>query len=352
MNVLRVIFPKTNYWKIGRDDPPIFELKSFAGWSIINPLVYPEFSSSSEHFPIQTRLIAMIGDATVLAETNGIILAVSALYIDSDFNPEQFAEYLNIFLEHLRHASKQTDIARQFIALSLETRPIEFSHMLFPIAAQESKSHVKRYIVRTSIAWEHVKVADTTLINNNLPVYGTLLLDSILAYMESDYRRAILYAALSAETVATTKLEEVYNRFLQEKDPEGTIRLVSFSRKKETIVKDPVYKFLFDKGGFTQLIHELPLYLFRRSLFIENEQLYQKAEKLYHTRNKIAHRGEVSTGRETSHFGINNAGAKAAIMCAIDLFKWFEVQDTYLFPTEGFDQVNSIAIPEESTADT
>jgi hypothetical protein len=244
MNVLRVIFSKNNYWKIGMDDPPIFELKSLAGWSIINPLIYPEFSSSSEYFTIQTRLIAMIGDATVLAETNGIILAAPAVYTDSDFNPEQFAEYLNIFLEHLRHASKQTDIARHVIALSLETRPTEFSPMLFPIAAQESKSHVKRYIVRTSITWENLKTADTTLTNNNLPVFGTLLLDAILAYTESDYRRAILYAALSAETVATTKLEEAYNRFLQEKDPQDTIRLVFFSRKKEAIVKDPVYKFL------------------------------------------------------------------------------------------------------------
>ncbi len=352
MNILRVVFPKTNYWKIGRDDPPIFELKSLAGWSIINPLIYPGFSPSSEYFPIQTRLIAMVGDTAVLVETNGIILAAPALYTDSDFNSEQFVEYLNIFLEHLRHASKQTDIARHVIAMSLETRLTEFSPMPFPRAAQVSKSHVKRYIVLTSITWESVKTADTTLINNNLPVFGTLLLDAILAYMESDYRRAILYAALSAETVATTKLEEAYNRFLQAGDPEGTIRLVSFSRNKETIVKDPVYTFLSDRGSFRQLIHELPLYLFRRSLLIENEQLFQKAEKLYRTRNNIAHRGEVSTGQETSHFGINAAGSKAAITCAIGLFKWFGVLDTYIFPTEGFDQVNSIAIPQENTAHT
>ncbi len=352
MNVLRVIFTKTNYWKIGRDDPPSFELKNLAGWSIINPLVYPEFSTSSEHFPIQTRLLAMVGDIEVLVQTDGIILAAPALYTASDFKAEQFTEYLNVFLEHLRHASKQTDIARQVIAMSFETRPTEFSPMPFPIAAQEAESYIKRYIVRTSITWKNVKTADTTLINNNLPVFGTLLLDAILAYMENDYRRAILYAALSAETVATTKLEEAYNRLLQPGDPHETIRLVFFSRKKETIVKDPVYRFLSDRGGFTQLIHELPLYLFRRSLLIENEQLYQKAEKLYRTRNNIAHRGEVATGQETSLFGINDAGAKAAIMCAIGLFKWFGVRDTYIFPTGGFDKVKSIAIPQENADET
>jgi hypothetical protein len=118
---------------IGRDDPPSFELKSLAGWSIINPLVYPEFSTSSEHFPIQTRLLA-----EVLVQTDGIILAAPALYTASDFKAEQFTEYLNVFLEHLRHASKQTDIARQVIAMSFETRPTEFSPMPFPIAAQEA----------------------------------------------------------------------------------------------------------------------------------------------------------------------------------------------------------------------
>jgi hypothetical protein len=262
-----------------------------------------------------------------------------------------FIEYLNIFLEHLRHASKQADIARQCITMSFETWDTEFPLMTFPIAARKFMSYVKKYIYHTSITWEHVMIANTTLINNNLPVYGTLLLDAILAYMESDYRRAILYAALSAETVATTKLEEAYNKLLQTGDPEDNIRLVSFSRKKETVLKDPVYKFLFDRGSFRELIHELPLYLFKRSLLIENEKLYQKADKLYRTRNNIAHRGEVSTGQETSRFGINTEGAKAAITCAIDLFKWFGVVDTYIFPPEGFVQVRPIAIPEKSTAD-
>src|SRR5258708_35957105 len=101
--------------------------------------------------------------------------------------------------------------------------------------------------------------------------------------MENDYRRGMLFAGLSGETVATTKLEEAYNRLLQPGDPHETIRLVFFSRKKETIVKDPVYRFLSDREGFTQLIHKLPLYLFRRSLLIDTKHLYLKPENTYRT---------------------------------------------------------------------
>jgi hypothetical protein len=53
-------------------------------------LIYPELSSSSKEFPIYIRLIGSIGDTTVFAETNGIILAAPPLFTDSDFNPEQF----------------------------------------------------------------------------------------------------------------------------------------------------------------------------------------------------------------------------------------------------------------------
>jgi hypothetical protein len=346
MKILSVKFSKFIYWRIRKDDALSYELKSIAGWSILNPLVYFEIAPSSEFFPIQTRLIGMADDKTVLAQIDGLMFVAPPLANPDNFNSEQFAEYLNTFIEHLRHASKQADIARDVLAMSFDIELPELPTITFPVASKEQTTAIRYYIAITSITWENIKAADTTLVNKSLPVFYTLLLDAILAYMEHDYRRAILYAAISAETVANIRLDEAYDKILHEGDPQQTIRLITIPQKKESIVKDPIYEYLSNKTDFKQLIHERPLYLFRRSLLIENEQLYQAANKLYRTRNKIVHRGELSPGEETSHLEINDGGAKEAIECVINLFKWFEVSETYVVPSTQFVRCFSIAIPQ------
>jgi hypothetical protein len=246
---------------------------------------------------------------------------------------ESFIEFLYVFLEHLRCASKQADLANDFTSWDdLEVEELPEINIPKPTI-----SSIKSYIVDTAITWKSIEVADNTLRDDSLAVYTPLLLDAIKAYLDRDYRRAILYSAISVETMASVKLDEAYQSLLHEGDSKGEIRLISIpQRGGGNVVKDPIYEYLSNKADFKQLIHERPLYLLRRSLLTENEQLYRKALKLYSTRNKIVHKGDLTNNQNSSYFEISMAGAIEAIKCAAKLFEWFDIKEIYPLPILAF----------------
>jgi hypothetical protein len=341
MPILKVTLTKPMYWRIDEGDPAHTELGSMKGWSVINPLCYLELNRLGDLFTVKTHQIAMISDKTVLVETDGLLFIIPlSSAIDNSWD-DPVVEYMNVFFKHLRHSTKQADIARDITEMSVGTDLFSVPPFIFPISTQKQDRFIKAHIVDTAITSKSIKIADATLFNDTLPVYGTLLLDAILAFMESDYRRSILYAAIAAETMASTILENTYKTFLKSGDPTHTIRLLSLPPKGD--IKDPIYDYLSSKTDFVQLIHQLPLYLLRRSLLVENEQLYQNAKKLYATRNKIVHRGDLSNNEQpSSHLPINEIGAREAIECAAGLFEWFGVLEKYIVPKIAFYKCYSI----------
>ena len=153
-----------------------------------------------------------------------------------------------------------------------------------------------------------------------------------------------MYAAIAAETMASTKLEEIYEALLKSGDPAETIRLVGLPPQRG--IKDPIYEYLASKADFVQLIHPLPLYLLRRSVLVEDQELYQNARKLYATRNKIVHQGSVSSDeKSSSYLPITQTGAKKAVECAISLFRWYGITEEYALPKIGFYRCFSVEIP-------
>lgn len=344
MSILRVALTRFVHWKINKNDPRYTELESMKGWSVINPLCYPELMQLGELFTVQVRQVAMLDDTTVLVETNGILFMVPLFSALDNSWTDQVVEYTNAFFKHLRHATKQADIARDITGMSVGTDLLSVPPVVFPIPTQKQDIFIKAYIVDTAITRQSIQIADATLSNNTLSVFGTLLLDAILAFMESDYRRSILYTAIAAETMASTVLEETYEALLKNGDPTDTIRLLSLPPKGG--IKDPIYEYLSSKTDFIHLIHQLPLYLLRRSLLVEDERLYQNARKLYATRNKIVHRGELSNDEKpSSYLPISEMGAREAIECAIGLFRWFGVPEEYIIPKKAFYKCSSIDIP-------
>jgi len=172
-----------------------------------------------------------------------------------------------------------------------------------------------------------------------------LLLDAISAYRDGDSKRAILYSAISVETVARTRLSEEYESLLRAGDVNGMLRIISLPQRDGTCAaKDPIYEYLDSKSEFRLLVHELALYVLKRSLLIENEPLYQDAMKLYRTRNKIVHQGELPAENEASCFTISDAGALAAINCAIGVLKWFGTPDEHILPKGGFIRVKGVKL--------
>ena len=112
--------------------------------------------------------------------------------------------------------------------------------------------------------------------------------------MGSDYRTSILYAAISIEAAAATLLDEEYERLIAAVPTPSAVRVIDLPQAGGAHRRiDPVYAHLTRGGGqFRTLLHELPLYIFGRSLMVQNQALYDGALRLYTTRNAIAHRGE------------------------------------------------------------
>jgi len=244
------------------------------------------------------------------------------------------------FVAHLRHTSKQAEIAGVMSYVvsmrnyEIEQNPIEHLGHYFPrhnFSHSGSAMFPLKYDIYTAITWHRMEKADEILANNELPVYSILLLDAIYAIQQNDYRRAILYSALSVESLAYTKLDEKYQSFLEHGDPTGMIRVVTIRGDKK---EDPIYKMMRERTHFRLLLHECPLYLEKRSLLLENEPLYQQAMKLYSTRNKIAHLGELPSDQKGDYFNLDLLGAISALECTKDIFKWFGITEEYFISKE------------------
>lgn len=342
------------YWRIHPNDPLILNLKSLPGWFFINPLTYSEVELASKSFSF--KKVGVV-NGTIIVLTGGFILGTSLGEFDptsipfpieeeeakifridsggkvsSDYNP--LPTYVERFSSSLRQMSKQVTIPKSFSCIS-ERELLELPELNFT-AAKKTVLGIQRYIVDTAVTWENLKDADLDFLASKSFVYERLLLDSIHAYKDKDYRRYLLYTAISVETLAATKSDEAYELITQNGDADNVLRLVPFSQKGGTLItKDPVYELLRSRSKFLELLHEIPLYIFGKSLLVDNEALYQKATRLYKTRNKIAHLGQPHAGNQTT-FALTEEDALEAIECAMNIFQWFEVSTHFPIPKLSF----------------
>jgi hypothetical protein len=79
-------------------------------------------------------------------------------------------------------------------------------------------------------------------------------------------------------------------------------------------------------------LHELPLYVFQKSLKQDLPEVYQQARKLYQTRNSLAHCGESAKDRDL--LPIDIFGAIDAMKCATAVFAWFGAPGKWSIPFE------------------
>jgi hypothetical protein len=299
------------HWKIHRKDPAIGKLTSLPAYFFVNPLLYSNLDAGRRI--VEIRLIG-IKDEMSIIRTNGLVFGTTQNQIDvaslpiatylknvvnssnsPDLDIAIFPEYVELLAANLRYNSKQVDIPKNFVGVS-RIDLNELPSLDFPSEDMNVDYRLNKYVWDTAIVWENLLVAEAELIHRTIPAYETLLLDAIHALKEKDYRRALLYAAISIESLASTKLEEAYSAAIENKDFQNKLRLIELRQGNTFALKDPVFEVLFSKSKFAERLHEVPLYLMGKSLFVENENLYQKATKIYRTRNKIAHIGESPSG--------------------------------------------------------
>lgn len=348
MNLITLRLTGSVFWSISREDPAVTALRSMYGWSLINPLLYSMIDPSSTNHgnPHFTTDSMLVGEKTILSDSR-LIFVVPDNFDSDAANMKTISDDVVDLMSRLRFFSQQVKIARvSGIAVMTQSELTELPTLVFPRARADSFGSIQRYIVDSAVTMQHLEGADTLPSALSVPVYQTLLLDAILALIDQDYRRALLYAAMSVETVAATKLDEAYEAALSEaNDP--TLRIVPLKQGKEMVNKDPVYEFLKSKTAFHLLLHERSLYVLGKSLKIEDEPLFQEANKLYRTRNKIAHRGGPPVGESnSSYFSIEDSSVRTAIDCAIHVFSWFGETKKYLVPRTGFVQAKA---PDKST---
>jgi hypothetical protein len=298
---------------------------------------------------LKVQANSIIGSDRVIVSTPYLIFLYAG---DNDVQEDQTPQVLvdddtfeTVILEvgrllvNLRYISKQFDLptgAGDFYSLS-QRRVSQVPAPSFPTPPARSRISVRKYIIDTSITWEQTQAASTYPSDFTPPAFDTILLDAIDAFADQDYRRAILYSAMSVEIVAATKLDEAYESLILVANASSDFRIISIPQAGERVaVKDPIYEYLTSRTDFAQMLHERPLYILSKSLLVDNESLYQTARKLYRTRNKIVHRGEPPAGEDATYFEMNQPDALAAIECAIEVFKWFGERGRYVIPTLEF----------------
>ncbi|MEA5452471.1 hypothetical protein VB780_28110 [Leptolyngbya sp. CCNP1308] len=353
MKIYAISLAGNIYWRIHPNNPPMLRLKSLPGLFLINPLIYSEIELACRNFIF--KKVAII-NSTVIISTGGFIFGT----LLEEFDPTSLSipvekakifrigsegktgsdifdvlpTYVEYFSSSLRQASKQVTIPTSFSVIA-KGELIELPELNFT-EAKTLEVSIPRYTLETAVTWNNLVDADLDFLISKNFVYERLLLDAIHAYKDKDYRRSLLYTAISVETLAATKLDEAYDLIIQNGDIDNVLRLVSLSRKGGILItKDPVYELLRSRSKFLELLHEISLYVFGKSLLVDNEVLYQKASKLYKTRNKIAHLGEPHAGNQTT-FAMSEEDALEAIECAISIFQWFEVSTQFPIPRLSF----------------
>jgi hypothetical protein len=136
---------------------------------------------------------------------------------------------------------------------------------------------------------------------------------------------------MAVEVMVGTVLDDEYDRLLATAPVPQHFRVVDVQEgKSKGLREDPIYAYLRRQGKFLESLHELPLYVLRNSLKLEDPETFEQARKLYQTRNSLAHRGEPCGTKE--QFSADIEGAIDALECAVKVFEWFGVGGNWHVP--------------------
>jgi hypothetical protein len=299
-------------WNVTPADPIQIPLQSLPGWTLIHPLLKPVRSP-------RDKLVFALADGCYHIHTSHINFRIP----DNETNLERIGELVARFLGNLRIACRQANMDTEAIAISGVHADVPLDQPAYPIAGAMKGNLIGSYRVRTAVT--AAKIVETDGQADAMPIFHEILLDALEAIEASDFRKAILYGAIAMESLARTCLDIEYAKALASAQPPAHLNICRFPQAGGAIVtKDPVFVFLFESDSFGRLLHETPLYLTRRSLLIDNQDLYRGAIKLYKTRNRIGH-GVAYAADEQDLFELDRDGAYESLAVVISVANWFGV---------------------------
>ncbi|MGH0033929.1 MAG: hypothetical protein ACQGVK_02760 [Myxococcota bacterium] len=271
---------------------------------MVHPLVqiYPRLGSDQ---------IATLTDETVY------VACQTMSFIVPSADHVVFREGTEAFLRYLRAETRQASLPTE-VALTgfseIESLP--------PLANPgEERAWVLRPDIRDSAATLGLVSEAEFALDFQIPTHVSMLLDAIDALDRGEYRVAVLYAAISVEVLANSRISENFEELRARVPEPKNIRLIKTPDASERF--DPVYNRLraSARRSFRGLHYELALYVLGRSLCTDSPELYVEAKRLHETRNQIAHRGAEDPS--SSVFATDAPGATAAVHCAVRVFSWY-----------------------------
>lgn len=329
MRVATLCLTKEIHWLVSTSDKLTAPLKAMPGWAVLHPLtaILPSDQMAPIHqFPT--------GDGRTTV-SRAILQCVVPARDTADERDAGVLDAMKSLLKRLRHVSRQATLPRgddmvMFNCADVEMLPkVEFEEPYYG-----EVHHSDNSFVETALTMDLVERAGELPTTFEAPVYEGILLDAFRAVKDNDFRSALLYSALAVEAMAGELIDAEHAKLLAARPPTPHIRAVTIQEgKSKGGLEDPVFKWMRKSGRFAELLHELPLYVLRRSLKQDLPEVYQQARRLYQTRNSLAHRGESDKDRDL--YPLDVFGAIDAMKCVRQVFAWFGVPGRWSIPFEN-----------------
>ncbi len=337
MRLVSFSFADRITWRLCGDGPSLFPLPGTSDWFLVNPLLYPQLPVPSFErnpvIPVALEKHFWVNSEIVFCNGKEAIQEPDA----SKF--ENLVPIVSDLLVRLRHVSGQATLPRpESLVVGGETNIDELPPLPADSSLPEvlSRSRVQKYLWSTAITAERIAAATALGPKFIPPTHEALFLDAIAAFRGNDYRRAVLYATISTEVAFGTVIDETYDRVLAAPDDER-FRVIALAQSGGVSVrKDPIYERLRHRSDFNVLLHELSLYVLRRSLLAEDQALYADAKRLYSTRNQLVHSGGLIENETNPPLRLDAAGAMTALETAAALFSWLRLRNDFALPNDGF----------------
>jgi hypothetical protein len=329
MRVATLCLTKAIHWLVSPADKLTAPLKAMPGWAVLHPLT--AIRPTDRMVPIRQY---PTGDGRTTVSRAVLHCVVPERPTAAGWDREVL-EAMKSLLKRLRHVSRQATFPRGddfefFNCADIAELPnVEFREPYHGTIHYSDNSFIE-----TALTMDLVEQAGELPTTFEAPVYEGILLDACRAVKDNDFRSALLYGALAIEAMAGELLDLEVTKLLAATPPPLHIRAVeNLDGRPSGVPEDPVFKWMRKSGRFAELLHELPLYVCRKSLKQDLPEVYQQARKLYQTRNSLAHRGE--TAKDKDLFPIDMFGAVDALKCVREVFAWFGVPGKWSIPFEN-----------------
>lgn len=302
-------------WRINQNDPGTYKLTSLDNFTFINPYKFSK-EYQRQKLLIGTRHTVINGECH--SYTTGIILRTTN--IKREDYEKLFLE-LSDFFRHLRYYSMQVEIQSNKSVSSITTYE-KITKGVVNFDKPTKMTMAGDYYFR-SVTWGTIKNADKNLSKKReIPVYEEMLLEAKKGMIDHEYNKVILFSVIAVESLLAHTYYNAYEKEKKRKQKRKDLRII---KNHDGNFKDPILKSLLEGTDFKKLLHEIPLYLYKKSILTENQLLYSNILKLYMTRNKIVHWGAPLEFGDSKMFNINEASAEIALKSAVDVFNWIGI---------------------------